>query len=192
MRKLIASVHTTLDGYVSGPDGELDWLMPLDDDGEADISRMLDTEIDTILLGPVTYEGFTQFWPTAEGAFAELMNKNPKIVFSRPGRFDEGVGWGDWDNATLVEGDREEIREHVDKLKTQDGRDMVILSSAGLVSSFLDLGLIDELRVQVHPFVLGRGKQLFQKTRRAALDLVDVKRYPTGPVLMTYRVDNSV
>jgi dihydrofolate reductase len=185
VRKIIVSVHTTLDGYTEGANGELDWLQPLDEDGEADIASMLENEVDTILLGRVTYHGFSYFWPTAEGSFADLMNKTPKIVFARPGSITE-VAWGDWGNVELINSD---VKQRVQDLKAQKGKDMVTLGSANLVSSFLSLGLIDELRLQVHPVVLGAGKPLFQDIKeRVGLELAQAKSYPTGSTLLTYRV----
>src|SRR6266702_4483972 len=76
MRKIITWVATTLDGYMEGPNGEgdLGWLMPYVEESLPDNSAMLGTEIDTILLGRVTYQGFSQYWPFQQGEFADLMN----------------------------------------------------------------------------------------------------------------------
>src|SRR5512133_2825710 len=76
MRRIIASVNTTLDGYMEGPNGEgdLGWLMPFVPDGIPDNARLLGEETDAILLGRGTYHGFAGFWPTQEGEFADLMN----------------------------------------------------------------------------------------------------------------------
>ena len=185
MRKIIASIHSTLDGFISGLNGELDWLMPLDEKGEADITHMLEKEVDTILLGRVSYEGFITYWPTADGHFADLMNKTPKIVFTKSGELKD-VAWGDWGNIDLID---HNVEEKVKKLKAQDGKAMVTLGSATLVSSFLNLGFIDELRIQVHPVILGGGKPLFQDIKtRVVLELVNTKNYPSGSVLLTYSV----
>ena len=180
MRRIIASVNTTLDGFMEGPKGEgdLDWLMLFVPDGLADQSHMLAEEIDTILLGRVTYQGFTQYWPEQEGEFADLMNNPAKLVFASPGSLEEVVTWGKYDNARLIDRD---VEEKVRDLKARDGKDMVILASGGLASSFLNLGLLDELRVGVVPVVLGAGKRYLRDiTDRVELELSSSKSYPKG------------
>lgn len=189
MRKIITWVATTLDGYMEGPNGEgdLGWLMPYVEDSLPDNSEMLEAEIDTILLGRVTYQGFSQYWPFQEGEFADLMNKPPKLVFAGPGALQE-VPWGRHDNAQLIDHD---VEETLRELKGQEGKDMVILASGGLVSSLLGSGLIDELRIVVCPVVLGGGKTYFRDIEeQVGLDLADVRRYAKGSVRMTYRVPN--
>src|SRR5919199_4941412 len=103
MRRVVATVSTTLDGYMEGPNGEgdLGWLMPFVEDSLEDNARLLGGT-DTILLGRRTYEGFSQFWPEQEGEFADLMNKPTKLVFAGPGSLAE-VRWGCYANAKLVD-----------------------------------------------------------------------------------------
>lgn len=190
MRRIIASVNTTLDGYMEGPNGEgdLGWLMPFVPDGLADNARLLGEETDTILLGRDTYRGFAGFWPTQEGEFADLMNLPPKYVFAGAGAIPE-TPWGSYGNAHLVDRD---VEDRVRAMKAEDGRDMVILASGGLVSSFLGLGLVDELRIVVCPVVLGAGKPYLRGVGRVVeLELVESKPYPNGAVLLTYCVAAS-
>jgi len=187
MRRIIASVNTTLDGYMEGPNGEgdLGWLMPFVPDGIPDNARLLGEETDAILLGRGTYHGFSAFWPTQEGEFADLMNLPPKYVFASEGALSE-TPWGTYGNAHLVDHD---VEARVRAMKAEDGRDMVILASGGLVSSFLGLGLVDELRIAVCPVVLGSGKRYLRGIDRLVeLELTDSKPYPSGSVLLTYRV----
>ena len=188
MRRVIASVNVTLDGYMQGPGGEgdLDWLMPFVPDGIPDSARLLGEETGAILLGRGTYHGFAEFWPTQEGEFADLMNLPPKYVFSRAGELADPP-WGSYGNAQLVQGD---VEERVRAMKAEDGKDMVILASGGLVSSFLGLGLVDELRIAVCPVVLGAGKQYLRDVGRTVdLELAGSKPYPKGGVLLTYHVN---
>lgn len=190
MREIITLVVTSLDGYMDGPsgDGDLDWCLPFVDESLPDTEAMLGGEIDTILLGRVTYEGFSQYWPNQEGDFADLMNKPPKLVFASPGALAE-VPWGEPDNATLIDHD---IEATLRELKAQDGKDMVILASGGLVSSLLGLGLVDELRLVVCPVALGTGKPYLRGLRQPiGLGLKDVKRYSNGAVLLTYRISGG-
>src|SRR5664279_1283357 len=112
------------------------------------------------------------------------MNKPPKLVFSGHGALDKAT-WGSYDNAAVVDHD---VEETLRDLKTKDGKAMVILASGGLVSSLLGTGLIDELRIVVCPVVLGAGKTYFREVKdQVGLELVDVKPFPAGSVLMTYR-----
>ena len=190
MRKIITWAATTLDGYMEGPGGEgdLGWLMPYVAESVPDSSRLLGEEIDTILLGRLTYQGFSQYWPHETGEFADLMNKPPKLVFSGHGALDKAT-WGSYDNATVIDHD---VEETLRDLKTEDGKAMVILASGGLVSSLLGTGLIDELRIVVCPVVLGAGKTYFRDVKdQVGLDLVEVKPFPAGSVLMTYRTRPS-
>jgi dihydrofolate reductase len=187
MRRIIASVNTTLDGYMEGPNGEgdLGWLMPFVPDGIADNARLLGEETDAILLGRGTYQGFSGFWPTQEGEFADLMNLPPKYVFAGEGALQE-TPWGSYGNAHLVDRD---VEARVRAMKAEDGGDMAILASGGLVSSFLGLGLVDELRIAVCPVVLGAGKRYLRGVDRLVeLELAGSKPYPSGSVLLTYRV----
>jgi dihydrofolate reductase len=186
MRKIITWVATTLDGYMEGPDGEgdLGWLVPYVAESIPDNSRLLGEEIDTILLGRITYQGFSQYWPFEKNDFADLMNTPPKLVFSSPGAL-EKVSWGTYDNATVVDHD---VEETLRELKAKDGKDLVILASGGLVSSLLGTGLIDELRIVVCPVVLGAGKTYFRDIKeQVGLELVGVKTFPAGSALLTYR-----
>jgi dihydrofolate reductase len=190
MRRIIASVSVTLDGFMEGPrgEGDLDWLMPFVGDGLADSIHLLSAETDTILLGRLTYHGFSQFWPFQEGDYADLMNRPPKLVFSSAGSLKETT-WGAYGNASLID---QEVGERVRDLKAKDGKDMVILASGGLVSSFLGLGLVDELRILLVPVVLGEGKRyLRDMNERVGLELLSSKIYPSGGMLLSYRVSRG-
>jgi dihydrofolate reductase len=187
MRRIIASASTTLDGYMEGPNGEgdLGWLMPFVPGSLADNARLLGEETDAILLGRGTYHGFAGFWPTQEGEFADLMNLPPKYVFASEGALTE-TPWGSFENAHLIDRD---VEGRVRAMKAEDGRDMVILASGGLVSSLLGLGLVDELRIVVCPVVLGAGKPYLRGVGRILqLELAGSKPYPNGAVALTYRV----
>jgi dihydrofolate reductase len=186
MKKLIASIFVTLDGFVSGPNGELDWMpgngVP---DKEVDqyVLRFLDS-VDTMLLGRATYEVFVDFWPkatTADDLIADKFNAIPKVVFSSSLK---SVNWGRWANARLAEGTpQDEMR----RLKETARRDIVIFGSAKLVQSFSNLGLVDEYQLFVAPVVLGRGRRLFENIDdRHNLSLVDIKRFESGTALMSY------
>src|SRR6266566_6635618 len=181
MRKVIASPFITLDGFIAGPQGELDW-----DAGGGEFDRdmlpLLLKRADTIVLGRVTYQELAAYWPfasTEDDINAELMNTVSKIVFSRTL---EQVEWGKWGNARLVKDDPAEVIAH---LKQQPGKDMVIFGSGRLVSQLAQAGLIDEYQLRVNPVVLGSGKRLFPDlTERVKLKLLDSRTSPSGVVVL--------
>ena len=186
MRKIIAGLHTTFDGIMSGPEGDEDnmvsWGMPGVIDSTPDFQNSFQ-EFDTILLGRVTYEGLSQFWPSQSGEFADLMNNTPKIVFSTTISKAE---WGAFENISLI---NRNVEAEVKKLKEQDGKDMIVFASSKLVQSFTNAGLIDEYRIVVHPVILGSGKRLFDKIKaRHDLQLESEKPYKSGAVLLRYVV----
>ncbi len=186
MKKIIVGLHTTFDGIMSGPEGDEDnmisWGMPGVIDSTPDFQTSFQ-EFDTILLGRITYQGLSQFWPSQSGEFADLMNNTPKIVFSTTL---SRVEWGAFDNISLV---NRNIEAEVKKLKKQDGKDMIVFASSKLVQSLTNFGLVDEYRTVVHPVVLGTGKRLFDNINaRTDLKLESAKPYNSGAVLLRYVV----
>lgn len=187
MRRVVLSMFVTLDGFVSGPNGELDWMPGNEEpDKEVDLYlyEMLD-EMDTILLGGKTYKLFVDFWPTAtakEEIIADKLNAMPKIVFSKT--LDK-VQWGKWRNARLAKGT---LAEEIKRLKQETGKDMVMFGGANLAQSCMPLGLIDEYRLFVTPIILGSGKCLFENIKDTTnLKLVKTKTFKSGSVLLDYQ-----
>jgi dihydrofolate reductase len=182
VRKLISFMVVTLDGYYEGPNGEFDWPNVDDEFNEFAINQLND--IDTLLFGRATYEGMASYWPTPEAqegdpAVAELMNSVPKIVFSA------SLGSADWQNTRLVSGD---AAEAISDLKEQPGKYLALFGSPTLTVSLLEQGLVDELRVMVHPILLGAGKSLFAALKdRVPLTLQTTTTFSSGNVLLTYR-----
>ena len=178
MRKVIASEFVSLDGVMEAPDR---WQFPYfnDEMGEAVGAEMEQT--DAMLLGRVTYQEFASYWPTStDEPFASHLNNTPKFVVSRT--LEEPL---EWQNSTLI---NENIAEEITRLKQQPGKDISILGSATLVRSLLPNDLLDELRLMVHPVVVGSGKRLFEDGGdRKALELVDSRTFGTGVLYLTYR-----
>lgn len=179
MRKIIVSNYVTLDGFFAGPNGEIDWFVW--DEETAAYSKDLLTSIDTILFGRVTYELMAGFWPTAtseDPIISDAMNNLPKIVFSKT------LAKVEWKNSRLL---KVNIEEEISKLKQEPGKDMVIFGSGSIVSWFAQLGLIDEYRIMVNPFVLGAGKPLFKGIKnRLNLTLLKTRTFRSGNVLLQY------
>lgn len=181
MRKVIASEFVTLDGFFSGPNGELDWHNVDEEFNEWAIELI--NAIDTMLFGRATYEGMASYWPTEmattnDPIVAGKMNATHKVVFSKT------LEKADWENTTLVAGD---AAEEIAKMKQQPGKDLVIYGSGKLVSSLASRGLIDEFRIFVNPVVLGSGVPLFQgMSDRVNLRLTGTRTFASGNVLLTY------
>lgn len=185
MRRVVLSMFVTVDGFISGPNGELDWMpgnQTPDMEVDSYMLNMMD-EMDTMLLGARTYELFVAYWPTAtteEQIVADKLNAMTKVVFSSA----REVTWGQWNNARLAKGT---LSEEITRLKQQSGKDMVIFGGATLAQSFMELGLIDEFRLFVTPIILGSGKPLFRPMRdTVALKQVDARTFESGTILLSY------
>jgi dihydrofolate reductase len=184
MRKVIALELVSIDGVMEKPE-EWSFSYSNDEMAEANASGMADS--DAMLLGRVTYEEFASYWPyqnTADQPFTDYLNDTPKYVVSTT--LEEPL---EWQNSTLIKGN---VAEQIAKLKRQPGKDITILGSATLVGSLLADDLLDELRLMVHPVVLGRGKRLFEEgSDLKALELVGSKTFSIGVLYLTYQPAQS-
>jgi len=181
MRKVIASEFVSLDGVFEAPD---QWHFPYfnGEMGEAIGASM--AQADALLLGRVTYEEWAAYWPNQSADDNEVsgfMNDTPKYVVSTT--LEEPL---EWKNSTLIRGDSFAVE--ITRLKQQPGRDISISGSGTLVRSLLREDLLDELRLMVHPIVVGTGKRLFEDgSDKKALELVDSKTFGTGVLYLIYR-----
>jgi dihydrofolate reductase len=185
MRKVIYSMGVSLDGFIAGPDGEIDWSAP--DEELHRFHNQQTRETGAHLLGRRLYEVMT-YWETAEEnpslpehelEFARIWKDLPKIVFSKTLEKVEG-------NARLV---RDGVAEEVAKLKEQPGRDLAV-GGAGLASSLIKLGLVDEYRLFVSPVVLGGGTPYFPPLdERIDLELVETRTFGSRVVYLRYGVE---
>jgi dihydrofolate reductase len=188
MRRIIAALVVSVDGFIEGPDGELDWVDTWEDPFD------LLPQIDTCILGRRMYPGYEQYWGAilanpegvlpftgkvaskGEIAYARFAERMPHIVLSRT--LDRVA----WKNTRIVR-DIEEIR----RMKQQSGKDMHAVGGATLVCSLMNEHLIDELRLVVYPIVLGGGTALFKDVReRHALKRLGAKPLKSGLVRLTY------
>jgi dihydrofolate reductase len=183
MRQLIYSMGVSLDGFIAGPDGEIDWSAP---DGELHrFHNQQARETGAYLYGRRLYETM-RYWETAdeqpsapehELEFARIWKDTPKIVFSKTLEHVEG-------NARLV---REGVAEEVAKLKEQPGKELAV-GGAGLASTFMKLGLIDEYRLFVSPVALGGGTRYFSALEeRINLELIETETFGSRVVYVRYR-----
>jgi dihydrofolate reductase len=184
VRPIYAFIVQTVDGYYEGPNGEFDWPNVDDEFNEFAVAQLEAT--DTLLFGRKTYEGMASFWPTeaalaADPVVASLMNNIPKVVFSKT------LTSADWNNTRLV---REHVVEEVNQLKEQPGKELAIFGSIELTANFVKLGLVEELRIMVHPIILGAGHSLLAGIgTRVPVTLTDAKVFKSGSVMLSYRVD---
>jgi dihydrofolate reductase len=182
MRNVILDLAVTLDGFIEGPNGEIDWCVMDDDmDFEGFISG-----IDTIFYGRVSYEMWGNYKPgenanQAEKSLWAAIHSKQKFVFSRTAQEDE--------NATWITSD---IIETVAEIKAQEGTNIWLYGGAKLISGFVNLGLIDQYRLSVHPTALGKGKYLFENLNyRLNLSLLELKPFKSGVVQLIYSTETT-
>jgi dihydrofolate reductase len=177
MRDLILWDMISLDGYFEDADRQLDWFA-FDDELEQWIQEA-HQRTGTVLFGRRTYTGMAEYWQAAEGWIAEFMHDVPKVVASRT------LEKAEWHNTTLIGGD---LPGEVARLKAQPGEDIWVFGSAELSAALIRHGLTDELRIGINPVLLGRGTRFFQGDHdRLPLRLTDLRQFPSGLTILTYR-----
>lgn len=181
-RKLKLQMQLSVDGYVAGPKGDLDWMTwEWDDELKKDVSSLTNS-FDTILLGRKMTDGFISHWTNVtqnpenqEYEAARIFVDTPKIVFTKT------LKKSKWKNTTLAKGD---IINEIKALKKKNGRDIIVYGGAGFVSSLIKNNLIDEYYLFINPAVLGRGLSIFRDVdSRLNLKLITSKMYKCGIVL---------
>ena len=181
MRKVVAYEFISLDGVIEAPD---QWHFPYFDEEMGEAIGEGFAASDAMLMGRVNYEGWAAYWPEQdpeENPIAATMNGRRKYVVSTT--LEEPL---EWNNSTLIKGN--EFAEEIRNLKGQEGKDIAISGGPTLVRSLLDHGLLDELRLFVHPIVVGSGRRLFEdEAESRPLELVDSKTFKTGVLYLTYR-----
>jgi dihydrofolate reductase len=183
MRKIILNLAITLDGFIEGPNGELDWLVKEEDMDFGDILSEILSDKDIIFYGRVAYDKWGNTPPDANASQKlkdayTLLHSKKKYVFSK-------TKTGDATNAIFIHSD---IKKRVLEIKQQPGKNIWLYGGAKITTTFLNLGLIDEYRLAIHPVILGKGKPLFQNIEnRHKLSLDEVKGYKSGVILVSYK-----
>lgn len=178
MRKLSALELISLDGVMESPE---EWAPPYSNDEMEEANAAGMAASGAMLLGRVTYEGLAAYWPNQPSGdpMVDHINSARKYVVSTT------LEEVEWNNSTLI---TENIVEEITELKQQPGESITIIGSGALVRSLLQDELLDELRLMVHPVVLGDGKRLFESgSDREALELVESKTFDTGVLSLTYQ-----
>jgi dihydrofolate reductase len=190
MRKIIAGMRSSLDGKIGGPDGYADWVETWADNYE------IMPRVDACLLGAGMYPGYEQYWsaiktdpsqilpmtgrrPTLdEVEYAQFAARTPSYVLSST------LASSAWPTTTFIR-----RLDEVRALKEQAGKDIYLVGGAKTVAALLDAGLVDELRLAIHPLIVGPGKALFEHTgARRSLELRSVQQLPGGCVSLNYAV----
>lgn len=187
MRKLIVSMNITLDGYLSGPDGGLDWHFNCWTEELRDALCDQLAKADTILLGRVTYEAMAEYWPlksvdpfcrNEDFAFANMMNSYAKIVVSN------SIQQTLWNNTQILKGN---LQQQITNIQKKPGRDIIVYGSSELIKGLMKANLPDEYHLWVHPVILGKGKSLFTGWQHHfKLNMINTKTFSSGVVLIQY------
>ncbi|MCE7062274.1 dihydrofolate reductase family protein [Dyadobacter sp. CY343] len=185
MRKLVLFAHMSLDGFAGDKEGGLGFLTY-----NEELQQFADELVKTVgapVYGKNTYHLMAGYWPTVLNdpnaneralAHAKWVQEIPKIVFSTT------LESADWNNTTLI---RDNVEEEIAKLKQQPGKDLVIFGSPGLAKSLMNLGLIDEYQLTLHPIILGEGNSLFNgNTKLSNLKLQSSKTLGSGVITLHY------
>jgi dihydrofolate reductase len=186
-RRVVLQMGVSVDGFVAIPQGdgsvpvmEGQWGLPSEDPELTEIKLALVQEAGAHLMGRVTYEAMSGFWPTSTHAYAAPMNDIPKIVFSNT------LERADWGDAQIVRGD---LAEQIARLKHEPGKHLLAHGGAAFVQSLAREDLIDEYRLITHPIAVGGGLPMFRDLRTPLrLELVDARTFSSA----TLRVYRSV
>lgn len=182
MRKVMLLMHVSLDGFVAGANGEMDWIK-FDDELVA-YTEALTASSDTALFGRVTYQMMEGYWPTAAQQpnatkhdidHARWVNHAHKLVFSKTLKKTQ------WNNSSIIS---DNIANEITRLKQQPGKNLLMIGSTKTAQSFMQLGLIDDYYINVNPVALGSGIPLFKD--KMNLQLVTAKTFSCGVVGLRY------
>jgi dihydrofolate reductase len=191
MRKLIVSINVTLNGFMAGSNGSLDWHMPYWSEEMSRVTSEQLSNADTILLGRITYNAMAGYWPLQQAssyaaredvAFADMMNSYTKVVFSKT-----LTTVSNWSNSRLI---NRSIALEINELKLHPGKDIIVYGSGKLATALIRHNLVDEYHIWVHPVVIERGRALFKNLHgRLSIHPYKTKVFDTGVVLMCYEAE---
>jgi dihydrofolate reductase len=185
LRKLKLQVQMSIDGCIAGPNGEMDWMVGLQDDKLNKYVNELTESFDTILLGRKMTDVFISYWSDVINkpdepwyALAKKMIEIPKVVFTKT------LNKSMWINTDIATGD---LTDEIMKLKSRDGKDMVVYGGASFDSSLIKLGLIDEFLLFINPVAIGNGMTIFNDLNEIQkFNLVKSIAFDSGIVLLHY------
>ena len=186
MKKLKLQIQISIDGYIAGPNGEMDWITWTSDEDFINYVIELTDSCDTMLLGRKLAEGFIPYWTNITAnpqdpqyPFATRMVDMPKVVFSKT------LDKSDWDNTKVANSD---LADEVKQIKNQSGKDIIMYGGAEFVASVIKAGLIDEYHLFVNPSAIGKGMPIFNQIENTLkLNLIKATPLKSGIVILTYK-----
>jgi len=179
MRKLKLQAQMSVDGYIAGTNGEMDWMVW---DWDAALKKYvaeITEPVDCIVLGRKLAQGFIPHWAShPEEAGADKFNSAKKVVFTKT------LDQSEWDTTVLAKGD---LVDEITQLKKQDGQDIIAYGGATFVSALIQQGLIDEFHLFINPTALGNGMTIFKELdRKQNLTLIKSTSFDCGIVVLHY------
>src|ERR671914_2549976 len=185
MRKLRLHVNMSVNGCIAGPNGEMDWMVGLKDDELIKYTFKLHEPVDTILLGRKMTDVFISYWSDVMNkpddpwySFSKKMIETPKVVFTKT------LNKSKWINTDIATGD---LTDEINKLKRQEGKDIIVYGGASFDSSLIKAGLIDEFHLFVNPAAIGNGMTIFKDLNEMQkFTLVKSIAFDCGIVLLHY------
>ena len=184
MRKLKLQVQLSVDGYIAGPNGEMDWMIWQWDDSLRAYINAITEPVDTIILGRKLAEGFIPAWtlrlenPETADEFARKMVETPKVVFTKT--LDQST----WASTELATGD---LIDEITRRKQQVGKDLIVYGGGRFVSALLKAGLIDDFHLFINPVALGSGMPIFSDLpQRQRLTLLKAQAFDCGITVLHY------
>ncbi|WP_057938562.1 dihydrofolate reductase family protein [Algoriphagus resistens] len=182
MGKIIVDLAVTLDGYISGPDGEIDWLVKEEEKDFGDILADILDGIDAIFYGRVSYDLWGNYQPDEKASSKlkesyKLLHSKTKYVFSRTKK-------GDDSKAIFI---NSKIKENILEIKQKVNGNIWLYGGGKLINTLMNLGFVDEYRLAVHPVIIGNGLPVFKDIKeRIGLELLDFEKSKSGIVVLTY------
>lgn len=187
MRQLILNLAISLDGFIEGRNGELDWLVRDSKTDFADILNDILADKDIIFYGRVSYEKWGEYRPKEQ--ISEKLKKAYDLLHSKTKYVFSTTKTGEGENAIFIHSD---IQKRVLEIKNQPGKNIWLYGGAKLTTTLLNLDLIDVIKLAVHPVILGQGKPLFKNIReRHKLHLKEAKGHESGVTLLTYEIKKA-
>lgn len=191
MRKLKLQVQMTVDGYIAGPNGEMDFMVWNWDDALKQYVQALTDPVDCIVLGRKLAEGFIPHWAAVAAqpdnpdyAAGKKFTDTRKVVFTKT------LDHSEWGNTVLAKGD---LVNEITQLKKQDGSDIIVYGGATFVSALIKHGLIDDFHLFVNPTAIGSGLPIFRELASTQnLTLVKSQAFDCGIVMLNYAIKNEV
>lgn len=178
-------MQMTFDGFVAGPNNEMDWLIGGDEEWALIFEDL--QSVDTMLVGGNMYPEYFSFWqsmlddksaPVNLAKYAELASRTPHIIFSKT------LQKADWPNIRIAR----DVSSEIASLKQQAGKDIIVWGGATFAGDLINKGLIDEYRITLNPTILGGGKALFKDVKnRRRLQLIDARPLPSGIIVLRYK-----